>query len=77
MSEDFSNYWTASIYFQSAENGTFKHIPQMANGRLNGTLLDQVGGLTVYYMHPFSGTNENVTVFKPVSVDSTYASRLG
>ncbi|KAF8851229.1 hypothetical protein BDZ45DRAFT_707979 [Acephala macrosclerotiorum] len=47
MSEDFSNYWTASIYFQSPENGTFKRVPQMANGRLNGTLLEQDGGLTV------------------------------
>lgn len=67
MSEDFSNYWTASIYFQSPENGTFKRVPQMANGRLNGSLMEQTGGLTVYYMHAFSGTNKNVTVFKPVS----------
>lgn len=67
MSEDFSNYWTASIYFQSPENGTFKRVPQMANGRLNGTLMEQTAGLTVYYMRPFSGTKKNVTVFKPVS----------
>jgi len=65
MEDDFSNYWTASIYFQSPENGTFKRVPQMANGRLNGTLLDQNGGLTVYYMQPFSGTNKKVTVPKP------------
>ncbi|PMD35048.1 hypothetical protein L207DRAFT_436613 [Hyaloscypha variabilis F] len=65
LSEDFSNYWTASIYFQSPENGTFKRVPQMANGRLNGTLMEQNAGLTVYYMHPFSGTNKNVTVMKP------------
>ncbi|KAH8589877.1 hypothetical protein B0O99DRAFT_655229 [Bisporella sp. PMI_857] len=62
MSEDFSNYWTGSIYFRSPENGTFKRIPQMANGRLNGTLLEQEGGITVYYMRPFSGTNKKVTV---------------
>jgi hypothetical protein len=68
LSEDFSNYWTASIYFQSPENGTFKRVPQMANGRLNGTLMEQNAGLTVYYMHPFSGTNKNVTVMKPVSL---------
>ncbi|TVY80874.1 hypothetical protein LSUE1_G003911 [Lachnellula suecica] len=65
LSEDFSNYWTASIYFQSPENGTFKRVPQMANGRLNGTLLEQDGGLTIYYMQPFSGTNLNVTVMSP------------
>ncbi|KAK0730233.1 hypothetical protein B0H67DRAFT_638760 [Lasiosphaeris hirsuta] len=65
MSEDFSNYWTASIYFQSPENGTFRRVPQMANGRQNGTLLEQEGGLTIYYMRPFSGTNKKTTVFKP------------
>lgn len=63
--EDKSNYWTASIYFRSPENGTFKRVPQMANGRLNGTLLEQEGGLTVYYMRPFSGSNKKTTVFKP------------
>ncbi|KAF3020177.1 hypothetical protein E8E14_010208 [Neopestalotiopsis sp. 37M] len=62
---DKSNYWTASIYFQSPENGTFKRVPQMANGRLNRTLLEQDGGITVYYMRPFSGTNKNTTVFPP------------
>ena len=67
LSEDFSNYWTGSIYFKSPENGTFKRVPQMANGRLNGTLLEQDGGLTVYYMRPFSGTNKKVTVMSPVS----------
>jgi hypothetical protein len=64
--EDNSNYWTASIYFRSPENGTFKRVPQMANGRLNGTLLEQEGGLTVYYMRPFSGSNKKVTAFPPV-----------
>ncbi|RAR05049.1 calcium-transporting P [Stemphylium lycopersici] len=63
--EDTSNYWTASIYFQSPENGTFRKVPQMANGRLNGTLLEQDGGLTVYYMRPFSGTNKKTTAMKP------------
>jgi len=63
MVEDFSNYWTASIYFQSPENGTFRRVPQMANGRLNGTLLEQDGGLTIYYMRPFSGSNKKTTAF--------------
>ncbi|CAG8982142.1 hypothetical protein HYALB_00003234 [Hymenoscyphus albidus] len=62
MSEDFSNYWTASIYFRSPENGTYKRVPQMANGRLNGTLMEQSAGITAYYMRPFSGTNKKVTV---------------
>lgn len=66
MVEDFSNYWTASIYFRSPENGTFKRVPQMANGQLNGTLMNQQGGITVYYMQPFSGQNKKTTVMKPV-----------
>lgn len=69
--EDTSNYWTASIYFKSPENGTYKRVPQMANGRLNGTLLEQEGGLTVYYMVPFSG-KKGVTQMKPVSVLPSY-----
>jgi hypothetical protein len=64
--EDTSNYWTASIYFRSPENGTFKRVPQKANGRLNGTLLEQDGGLTIYYMRPFGGST-NTTAMKPVS----------
>ena len=63
--EDTSNYWTASIYFKSPENGTYRRVPQMANGRLNGTLLEQDGGLTIYYMRPFSGGTKT-TQMKPV-----------
>lgn len=68
--EDTSNYWTASIYFKSPENGTYKRVPQMANGRLNNTLLEQDGGLTVYYMRPFSGTKTmKMTAMRPVRND--------
>ncbi|CAI6308259.1 unnamed protein product [Periconia digitata] len=66
--EDTSNYWTASIYFRSPENGTFKRVPQKANGRMNGTLLPQDGGLTVYYMRPFGGAtgiNKTTRAFTP------------
>jgi hypothetical protein len=66
--EDTSNYWTASIYFKSPENGTYRKVPQMANGRLNRTLLEQDGGLTIYYMRPFSGTNKNTTAMTPVGL---------
>jgi hypothetical protein len=44
-SEDFSNYWTASLYFR-ARNGTFKRVPQRGNAGFEG----QKGGMTVYYM---------------------------
>lgn len=67
--EDTSNYWTGSIYFRSPENGTYRKVPQMANGRLNKTLLEQDGGLTIYYMRPFGGVNKNTTAMKPVSHD--------
>ena len=76
-SEDFGNYWTASIYFQSPENGTFKRVLQTTNGRLNGTLMEQTVGLTVYYMQPFSGSNKKTAVMKPVSVDRTCAASFG
>lgn len=42
FSEDFSNYWTAVLYFR-ARNGTYKRVPQMANQGLT-----QQGGL----LHP-------------------------
>ena len=36
FSEDFSNYWTAVLYFK-ARNGTFKRVPQMAQQGFEGT----------------------------------------
>jgi hypothetical protein len=68
MAEDFSNYWTASLYFQSPENGTFKRVPQ-AGGFFG--LQGQTGGMTVYYMEPFSGSVMKTTAFKPVSISLT------
>src|SRR5688572_9454926 len=61
FAEDFSNYWTANIYFKSPENGTYKRVPQMKNPTPH---LHQNGGLTIYYMMPFGGT-QKVTAFKP------------
>ncbi|KAH9210880.1 hypothetical protein DL95DRAFT_427438 [Leptodontidium sp. 2 PMI_412] len=55
FSEDFSNYWTAVLYFR-ARNGTFKRVPQIEN-QLFG---DANGGVTVYYL---SGKNKD-TAFK-------------
>ncbi|KAG9235325.1 hypothetical protein BJ875DRAFT_422254 [Amylocarpus encephaloides] len=43
FSEDFSNYWTAVLYFR-ARNGTYKRVPQAS--QINGA----TGGITVYYM---------------------------
>lgn len=62
FSEDFSNYWTANLYFK-ARNGTFKRVPQMTNLGLRG----KNGGLTVYYIPPYDGKTK-VTAFKPVGI---------
>jgi hypothetical protein len=64
-SEDFSNYWTAVMYFR-AQNGTFKRVPQKGNVGFEG----QNGGMTVYYMQdelPDYEQKSKVTAFKPVS----------
>jgi hypothetical protein len=57
-SEDFSNYWTANIYFR-AKNGTFKRVPQVANLGLGVK-----GGMTVYYIRGYQQAAK-VTAFKP------------
>jgi hypothetical protein len=76
--EDTSNYWTASLYFRSPQNGTFRRVPQKANGRQNMTLLEQDGGLTVYYMRPFASANTTVTAmprgFRMLAGDPTLRS---
>jgi len=70
-SEDFSNYWTASLYFRSPENGSFKMVQQRTNFvGLDNEKHPQGGGITVYYMTPFSGSNPKVTAFKPASPPS-------
>ncbi|KAF2713798.1 hypothetical protein K504DRAFT_498587 [Pleomassaria siparia CBS 279.74] len=58
FSEDFSNYWTAVLYFR-ARNGTFKRVPQSVSEGLHGT-----GGITVYYI-PSGNVTEKVTAFRP------------
>lgn len=62
FSEDFSNYWTANLYFR-ARNGTFRRVPQYANLGLEGAN----EGVTVYYIPPYDGVTQ-VTAFKPVSL---------
>jgi hypothetical protein len=55
---DFSNYWTAVLYFR-ARNGTFKRVPQITSEGLGGR-----GGITVYYI-PAMNNRTGVTAFKP------------
>ncbi|KAI1180932.1 hypothetical protein F4777DRAFT_179239 [Nemania sp. FL0916] len=49
MSEDFSNYWTATLYFKH-QNGSYHRVPVIPvnPGNLDGYAGTQ-GGLTVYY----------------------------
>ncbi|CZR70113.1 uncharacterized protein PAC_20014 [Phialocephala subalpina] len=57
FSEDFSNYWTAVLYFR-ARNGTFKRVLQKGNA---GFETANGGGMTVYYSPQAKG---KVTAFK-------------
>ncbi|KUJ22781.1 uncharacterized protein LY89DRAFT_763262 [Mollisia scopiformis] len=59
FSQDFSNYWTAVLYFR-ARNGTFKRVPQLSNQNIEGAN----GGMTIYYLSPDNKTTP-VTAFKP------------
>ena len=59
--EDFSNYWTAVMFFR-ARNGTYKRVPQVGNQFLENSR----GGMTIYYIPPYDGKT-TVTAFQPVS----------
>ncbi|KAI1814807.1 hypothetical protein GGS20DRAFT_385778 [Poronia punctata] len=50
MAEDFSNYWTATLYFKHPTNGSYHRVPVIPvnPGNLDGYSGTQ-GGLTVYY----------------------------
>ena len=58
FSEDFSNYWTAVLYFR-ARNGTYKRVPQMVEPGLRA-----VGGIAVYYIPTIDGKTSS-TAFRP------------
>lgn len=48
FAEDMSNYWTAVMFFKSAD-GTYHRVPQTGNGGPQGVLIND-GGLDVYYI---------------------------
>lgn len=63
--DDFSNYWTAPIFFK-ARNGTYKRVPQKPNSGFEGAN----GGMTVYYMQnqlADFAQKSKVKAFPPVS----------
>lgn len=59
FSEDFSNYWTAVLYFRGRD-GSFRRVPQMSGQFLDGSN----GGMTIYYIPPYDGQTR-VTAFRP------------
>ncbi|KAK0671589.1 hypothetical protein QBC41DRAFT_385671 [Cercophora samala] len=68
--DDFSNYWTANVYFR-ARNGSYKRVPQAPNRFLfNDRFSTQIsGGAIVYYVSNFKSQiaprAKTVTAFKP------------
>ncbi|KAK3356539.1 hypothetical protein B0T25DRAFT_603019 [Lasiosphaeria hispida] len=63
FTEDFSNYWTAVVFFR-ARNGTFRRVPQIYQQGMEGTQ----GGMVVYYMSDAlfdTAQKSKVTAFKP------------
>jgi hypothetical protein len=63
FTEDFSNYWTAVLFFR-AKNGTYKRVPIVQNTALPNGIN---GGMTVYYTQQDFNSNGNakITAFKP------------
>ncbi|KAL2198278.1 hypothetical protein P885DRAFT_68431 [Corynascus similis CBS 632.67] len=61
FADDFSNYWTAVLYFR-ARNGSYHRVPQKPNVGFE----QANGGMTIYYT-PYIGRNSpsQVTAFKP------------
>ncbi len=69
MAEDFSNYWTAHLYFKHP-NGSYHRVPVLPVQPLLGGSQGASGGLTVYYTQ-FDLSKDNlakqkITAFKPV-----------
>lgn len=65
FSEDFSNYWTAAMYFK-ASNGSYKRVSIMVNDALPAGIN---GGMTIYYTQQDfnSNGNQKITAFPVVS----------
>ncbi|KAK6221325.1 hypothetical protein LQW54_001424 [Pestalotiopsis sp. IQ-011] len=66
MAEDFSNYWTAVLYFKHPTNGSYHRVPVKNNAALaSGT----TGGMTIYYTpHDFTTDglkNQPIRAFPP------------
>jgi len=49
MAEDFSNYWTAHLYFKHPTNGSYHRVSNIPVQPLLGGSTGAQGGITVYY----------------------------
>lgn len=69
MSEDFSNYWTAVLFFKHP-NGSYHRVPNIPVQPLLGGSQGASGGLTVYYtQYDLSKDNlkqQPIKAFQPV-----------
>ncbi|KAI9147303.1 hypothetical protein HJFPF1_13342 [Paramyrothecium foliicola] len=76
FSEDFSNYWTAVMFFKHP-NGSYHRVPIMQNTALPNGIN---GGMTIYYTQQdfFSNGNQKITAFRPASarIFTTQAAEL-
>ena len=73
MAEDFSNYWTAVLYFKHPTNGSYHRVPVVNNAALAaGT----TGGMTIYYtQHDFTTDGlkqQPIRAFPPVRFPCCY-----
>jgi hypothetical protein len=71
MADDFSNYWTATLYFKHPTNGSYHRVTPIPVQPLLGGSDGAKGGLTVYYTQ-FDLSRDNlkqqsVKAFPPVS----------
>jgi hypothetical protein len=59
MAEDFSNYWTATLYFKHPTNGSYHRVPVVPVQPLLGGSQGATGGITVYYTQ-FDLSKDNI-----------------
>jgi hypothetical protein len=65
MADDFSNYWTATLYFKHPTNGSYHRVPVIPVQPLLGGSDGAQGGLTVYYTQ-FDLSKDNLKSQPPI-----------
>ncbi|KAH8201372.1 hypothetical protein TruAng_004455 [Truncatella angustata] len=66
FTEDFSNYWTAVLYFKH-QNGSYHRVPIYPNAVIGDGITSIQGGMTIYYTQlDFNGNgDQKITSFQP------------